>query len=119
MRIRSGNYEIIESGMFFMDDRDSLVTIELQIDETEIGTIQFGFKNDSSQKEQYSQSYMEDDILKWTFYNFSDGGTGSFEPIDIGNFKERKLKMHIWSRIVGSRVRKVEYTVFWEKLEKE
>ena len=35
MRIRSGNYEIIESGMFFMDDRDSLVTIELQIDETD------------------------------------------------------------------------------------
>ena len=119
MRIQSGNYEIIESGMFFMDDKDSLVTMELQIDKADIGTIQFGFKNDSTQKEQYSQAYMEDDILKWIFYNFSDTGTGSYEPIDIGNFKERKLKMHIWSCIMGSRVRKVEYTVFWERLEKE
>ena len=52
MRIQSGNYEIIESGMFFMDDKDSLVTIELRIDEVELGTMQFGFKDDLSKKEQ-------------------------------------------------------------------
>lgn len=119
MRIQSGNYEIIESGMFFMDDRDSLVTIELRIDEVELGTMQFGFKNDLSKKKQYSQSYMEDDILKCTFYNFSDEGAGSSELIDIGNFKERKLKMHLWSSVVASRVRKVEYTIFWARLEEE
>lgn len=117
MRIQSGNYEIIESGMFFMDDKDSLVTIELRIDEVELGTMQFGFKDDSSQKKKYSQSHLEDNILKWTFYNFSDEGTGSSELVDIGNFKERKLKMHLWSSVVASRVRKVEYTIFWERLE--
>ena len=119
MRIQSGNYEIIESGMFFMDDKDSLVTIDLRIDEVVLGTMQFGFKDDSSQKEKYSQVNVEDDILKCTFYNFSDEGTGTSEPIDIGNFKERKLKMHLWSSVVASRVRKVEYTIFWERFEEE
>ena len=119
MRIQSGDYEIVESGMFFMDDKDSLVTVELRIEEAEVGTIQFCFKNDLSEKEQYSQAYMEDDILKWIFYNFSDTGTGSSELVDIGNFKERKLKMHLWSRVMASRVRKVEYTIFWEKLVEE
>ncbi len=117
--IRSGNLDIVESNIFFMDNPESDVWIHLVIDDEAVGDIKISFLTDD-QDENYSvQSNVQNGVLNLKFINFnSRSGIGSTEKWHIGYLNGKKIYIHLWAYILGEdskKTRKIEYSIFRER----
>ncbi|MDE6889342.1 MAG: hypothetical protein K2P45_12010, partial [Eubacterium sp.] len=94
--IRSGNLDIVESNIFFMDNPESDVWIHLVIDEA-VGDIKISFLTDD-QDENYSvQSNVQNGVLNLKCINFnSRSGIGSTEKWHIGYLNGKKKYIYTY-----------------------
>lgn len=114
--IESGNFEIIESNVIFMDSLQSEVLFHLAVNGKYFGDIRIRFI--SRKDESHS---IKGGILNGEFtldcINFNDSlGTGTPRPMELGMVEGKRLMMHLWSYLIGQdMVRKIEYSIFKEK----
>ena len=121
--IRSGNYDVVEYGTFYMDNSESEVIIHLVIENKFIGDIKIHFVT----IQQVPGNKIEAEIIKdgellIKCINFNSGfGTGTRVPMEIGYADGKKIFLHLWSYLLGemdaeqgSLVRKVEYSILKE-----
>lgn len=113
--IETGKYEIVESGMFFLDSLESEVLIRLAIDGEFFGNIRVCFVTSAGQNTTI-RGEMQEDTLMLTCVNFnSEMGEGTIQPIAIGDSDGKNVMFHMWMYSMGKKkVRKIEYSVFRE-----
>lgn len=114
-KLSVGSYDIINSGVVLIDTDK-----EFQIDTTfQNGfrmKIVFQFIKTENGEQKLVSTIDGSDTLKIIATNFNNSlGTGTVESINIATVDNKKVKLHFWSYLLNDAVRKIEYTLFWEK----
>jgi len=107
---------VLESRMILMDEPMSELCIKLVIDDTEFRTMRIYFRNESEETSSRFAAKIENHELIMECINFNSAlGTGTENPMRIGEHQGKRLMLHLWSYMLGNEsVRKVEYTIFRE-----
>lgn len=107
---------LIDSGMFFLPEKQNNTTLFLQIDGISEGKIILSFSDKVGQEMGADIQPVEGGI-SIEFINFGGTlGSGTTSPVLIGDHEGKRLWLHLWSYTYSeNKVRKVEYTIFEEK----
>lgn len=121
MRLTSDGKTIIDSGVVLAFRENS----EVVFDFTDNGInlkIQLTFKQDNNLGQTILVLRDKTNPLNLEFQctNFSDTGTGTSSPIELGIFDGKKVYLNFWSYLDGNldgkaRTRKIEYTIYQEE----
>lgn len=113
--VESGKYKIVESNSVFLDEPQSDMVVHLAIEGEQLGDIRVKFITLEDQK-QGMQSEILNGTIILTCINFNDAfGTGTTKAFEIGSAQGKKVKLHLWSYLIGNgNVRKIEYSVYKE-----
>jgi len=120
MRLSSGEKTIIDSGVVLAFKENSDVVFDFSDNGINL-KIQLTFKQDSNlgQTILVAKDNTNPFNIEFQCTNFSDTGTGTSEPIELGIFGGKKVYLNFWSYLDGNlggkaRTRKIEYTVYRE-----
>lgn len=118
MRLSSGGKTIIDSGMVLAFQENSGVVFDFTDNGINL-KIKLTFKQDSNLGQ--TILVLKDNANPWNLEfqctNFSDTGTGTSAPIELGTFGGKNVYLNFWSYLDGNldgkaRTRKIEYTVY-------
>lgn len=115
MKIRCGDYEIIDSGVIILDKKDSELSFFLR--EKEPAGVVCHFINDQENANARTVPYINGNNLYIDCINYDNPeGVGLSHPINVGTLDGKKLYLQMWSYLMGTEksIRKVEYTFYRE-----
>ncbi len=119
IRITSGEYEIIDSGIVIAAEEDKDVTFHVEAGIAFSFSLQLTFKNNDS-GEQTIERNITGNQIKFDCYNFFNAGTGTSELIELATYQGQKMYIKFWSYLDGDlpkkkKTRKIEYTFYLGK----
>ncbi len=116
IKISSGDYEIIDSGVVYAFQEEFDVTFHFVGNEKFKFNVKLIFKK-SETEEQSIESNVEKENIELTCINFRESGTGINTPIELATFQGQKIYFKFWNYLEGGnsqnkKTRKIEYTFF-------
>lgn len=114
MQIRYKNYVIREHGCMLLDEKDTEITFELEVN----AEIVCKFLSDDKVIGPKTECAVKEDkfIISCTNYN-NPFGSGFQKLLPIGKVDGNGLYLMLWSYLLGDdNVRRVEYTLYEEKI---
>lgn len=118
--ISTGDYNVIESNTIYLFKNDADLELDFKFGDF-VFKIIFLFVDNKEIDGNKLEYQGNENIIEFTCTNFNNVlGTGTTSPIEIAIIDNKKLYIHFWSFIHGNYdkkqyVRKVDYTVFWER----
>lgn len=118
--LETENYIIIDSNIVLLDVSDPVLYIPLIIENQNEGKLKIRFvkEDDPNMAGIKMEPHSEDNILELVCINMDDtNGKYSLHPVPLGEWKGRKLLVHIFSSShgIGTGIRRVIYTLYLEK----
>lgn len=107
---------LIDSGMFFLPEKQCNTTLALHLDINPVDKIFLLFVDQVGQ-DMHADIHPAEDGISIEFVNFGGAlGSGTTSPILIGEHDGKKIWMHLWTYTYSeNKVRKVEYSIYEEK----
>jgi hypothetical protein len=121
MRLSSEDKTIISSGVVLAFKENSDVVFDFTEDGLKL-KLRLTFKRNDDLKQTILvlTDNKNPEYIEFQCTNFSDIGTGTSQPIELGNIGGKKIYLNFWSYLDGdlngkARTRKIEYTVYQEE----
>lgn len=114
IRLKSGNYKIIDSGQTFLFGDSNELKIDVKADSGFTLSISLIFANDDTNEQKINSEIRENDIIL-SCINFKESGTGLYQPVHVATVDGKELWFIFWSYLegtLGSKIRSVKYTFF-------
>lgn len=112
--LSSGNYKIINSGQTYLFGESNELKIELNAENGFKFSIYLSFMYDDTNEQKMNSEIRENDILL-SCVNFSESGTGLYQPAPIATIDGKTIWFVFWSYLEGAskgKIRSVKYTFF-------
>ena len=116
VRILSGEYELILAKNIIMDSLESELVIDLSVGNVHMGNMRIRFL--TAEGEEISlKSQGENGELILECMNFDrKAEIGTLEMLSLGRVEGKELKMHLWTKMLGSRkVRQIDICLYREQ----
>ena len=114
--LQTDKYFILDSRIVLLDAADSSLMIPIIIGDQVEGNIRINFH--SSGEEKGIRRKVDNDTLVLECFNLDEPlGSFTIEPLELGDYEEKKLSIHLWSSLNGNdkTLRIVQYSLFMEK----
>lgn len=117
----SGGCDIIDSGIIYSFGKDKDIEYEMDIAVIEKPELRFKmkivFQFIDDGKETKIDRKVNGDTVYFICYNFANIlGTGTNEPVELAKVAGRRLYIHLWVFMQGETTRKIEYTIYFERV---
>lgn len=112
--IKSGAYEVLDSKTVTLYRKDNNLSIKVTAENGFTFDIVWDFIDEKDSKMKM-ESEGKDGVITFHCTNFNSSlGVGTNSPIQIASIEGKKIYIHFWIYLLGSAVRKVEYTILGE-----
>lgn len=109
IKLSTNNYQITNSGVAFLYDSKSELTMKINADKNFSFTLVLKFKT-TENKEQAIEKEISENTITLICNNFLNAlGTGTIKPISLATINDKELLLHFWS-YTQEDMRKVEYS---------
>lgn len=109
IKLSTNGYQIINSGLAFLYDNESELTMNIDTEKNFSFTLVLKFKT-TENKEQSIEKNINENTITLICNNFENPlGTGTVKPISLATLDNKDLLLHFWSYTQDA-MRKVEYS---------
>lgn len=105
VKITSGQYNIVASGMAYLFDKNADFTMNIEADNGYSFSVVLKFE-ENFQKEYTIQKDIRNNTIFLTCYNFNESGTGLSKPVEIAVIAGKALYLMFWSYLDGNEKKK-------------